>query len=317
MKHLLPSTLILATIAACSLPLQAEKVVPLKYADFEHWVTRNIKESAIIGGKTKSIYEVAPTAVDNSGQPWSPTGGTPWATSNVLARVHGVTKASAAVMPDTHPGHGRAAKLTTLMEKVKALGIINLDVVVAGSMFTGRMFEPIKSTDNPYGNMEFGVPYTGRPTHLQYDYKMVVPNTNERTYSSGFGRKKTLPGSDRAEIYIILQRRWEDAQGNLYAKRVGTARETYGKSTNGWIEGHRIPIHYGNATGKGKELIPESNAMWARNSHGKLVPVKEVGWDEADATPTHMIIMASAGSGQPYTGTLGLTLWVDNIALVE
>lgn len=307
----------ICTAALATLSAQAQTVTPLRFGDFENWVTRHIKESAIIGGNTKTVYEIGPAATDNTGKPYSPRGGSPWATSNVLAKVSGITKASNAVSPDSHPGHGKAAKLSTIMERVKALGIINLDVLVTGSIFTGVMFEPIKSTKNPYKNMEFGVPYTGRPSALKFDYKVVVPNTGTRTYSSGFGSKKTYQGTDHAEVYIILQRRWEDAKGNLFAKRVGTARETYGKSTNGWVEGHRIPIHYGNASGKGKELIPEASSMYARNSKGKLVPVKEVGWDDAGATPTHMIIMASAGSGQPYTGTEGLTLWVDNFGLVK
>ena len=47
-----------------------------------------------------------------------------------------------------------------------------------------------------------------------------------------------------------------------------------------------------------------------------MVPVKEVGWDSPDATPTHLLVMASAGSGTAYIGTIGLTLWVDNMGLV-
>jgi hypothetical protein len=62
-------------------------------------------------------------------------------------------------------------------------------------------------------------------------------------------------------------------------------------------------------------LIPESKSYYARNSKGKMVPVHEDGWASADTTPTHMLVMFSAGSGEAYIGTLGLTLWVDNVAL--
>ena len=42
-------------ILSC-LPMQGqEKVVPLKYGNMDHWVIRNIKESAIIGGNQKTI----------------------------------------------------------------------------------------------------------------------------------------------------------------------------------------------------------------------------------------------------------------------
>ena len=46
-----------------------------------------------------------------------------------------------------------------------------------------------------------------------------------------------------------------------------------------------------------------------------MVPVQEVGWDAPDATPTHIIVMFSAASGEPYVGTPGLTLRVDNVGL--
>ena len=32
----------------------------LKYGDFESWITRDIKESALMGGQTKRLYEVGP-----------------------------------------------------------------------------------------------------------------------------------------------------------------------------------------------------------------------------------------------------------------
>ena len=44
-----------------------------------------------------------------------------------------------------------------------------------------------------------------------------------------------------------------------------------------------------------------------------MVPVIEEGWDNANATPTHVILMMSSGNGEPYVGTEGLTLYVDNV----
>ncbi len=55
-------------------------------------------------------------------------------------------------------------------------------------------------------------------------------------------------------------------------------------------------------------------AYYAVNSKGKLVPVEEVGWAPADATPTHVLVMASSSCGVPFIGTEGLTLYIDNIA---
>lgn len=307
--------------AASGVGVSAQRFEPIKYGDFENWVTRNIPESRIIGGKTKSLYEIAPNATINGDKVYSNQGGSPWATSNIMAKVMGITKGSNAVFPDKRETGGRCCKMTTLMEECKALGIINVDVVVAGSIFLGKFFEPVKSTSEPYSKMEMGIPYTGRPKALRFDYKVEVPKGGGRVYSSGFGKKKTLQGTDNAEVYIILQRRWEDEDGNLYAKRVGTGREHFGRSTQGWVNGHKLPVLYGDITSRPDYkswmgLIPEEKSYYARNSKGKMVPVKEVGWDSPDATPTHLMVMASSGSGTAYIGTLGLTLWIDNVGLV-
>lgn len=306
--------------AACAM-FAANGAEPIKFGNFENWVTRNIKESKVIGGKTKQVYEIAPNATINGDQAYRNQGGSSWGTSNVMAKVCGVTKTSNAVYPDAREGGGRACKLTTQMEHCKAMGIVNIDVLVAGSIFLGEMLEPVKSTSNPYSKMVMGIPFTRRPKALQFDYKLLMPPASTgRIYSSGFSKQKHYPGNDSAEVYILLQRRWEDKDGNIYAKRVGTGRERFHKGTSGWVNDHQIPVHYGDITGQPfyksyMGLIPEEKSYYARNSKGKMVPVKEVGWDSADATPTHMLVMASAGSGNAYIGTLGLTLWVDNMAL--
>lgn len=296
----------------------AQTVVPLAYGDMDRWVRRNIRESHVLGGNEKICYAVGPSQTIDGDVPYENLGGSPWATSNVLAKVVGITKVSNAVFPDER-GTGKCAKLTTLLDHCKAAGIINIDVMVAGTMFLGRMFEPLKSTSDPYKNMEMGIAFTGRPQALVFDYKLYVPEGNTHLYSDGFKKKKTLPGSDRAEVFIFLQRRWEDSDGGLHAKRVGTGRELFGTTTD-WVNGYHLKLHYGDISGEPffksyMGLIPEKKSYCARNSKGKVVPVIEEGWDSADATPTHMIVMFSAGSGDPYTGTPGLTLWVDNVGL--
>ncbi len=305
--------------ATCVIAAAAQKTEPIKYGDFNQWVTRNIKESHIIGGNTRQVYEIGPEKTIDGDKPYVNLGGSPWATSNVLAKVCGITKTSNAVFPETRSPGNKCAKLTTRLENCKAIGIINIDVVVAGTMFLGQMFEPIKSTSNPYKKMEMGVPFTKRPAALVYDYKLYIPADGTRLYSSGFGSKKTLPGSDEAEVFVYLQRRWEDADGNIYAKRVATGREKLSKTTPDWVNGHRLPLNYGDITGKpffqpNMDLMSKEKSYCARNSKGEVVPVTEVGWDAPDATPTHIIVMFSAGCGEPYIGTVGTEFLVDNVA---
>lgn len=315
---ILRTVLAACTIAAAAAPEAAcQSVDNIKYGDFNSWVTRSIKESAVIGGGTKTLYEIGPTATINGNKAYVPQGGSPWATSNVYAKVKGIAKGSNAVYPATRSGANKCAKLCSQIEQVKVLGMINMDVMVAGSMFLGRMIEPITSTSNPYSKMEMGVPYTKRPKALRFDYKLDMPATNSRTKATGFGSKKTLPGHDNAVVFVFLQRRWEDAQGNIHARRVATGGQHFGKTTP-WTNGYKIPLQYGNASGAGSYLALRNgkNAYYARNSKGKMVPVQEEGWDEPSATPTHAIVMISAGDGEPYVGTEGLTFYVDNVAFV-
>jgi len=296
--------------------IHAQHLEPVRYGDFENWITRNIHESRIIGGNDRTLYEVGPTATVTGNKAYRNAGGSPWGTSNVYAKVSGVTKGSNAVYPAEHPGHGKCAKLCSKLEHVKALGFINMDVMVAGSMFLGEMIEPVTSTKKPYAKMNMGVAYTKRPKNLVFDYKVDMPKNATRTKATGFGSIKTLPGTDEAVVFLFLQRRWEDNKGNIHAKRVATAGRTF-KESSAWKEAYRLPLIYGDCSSDKSMgwlgLRTKDNAYYARNSKGKLVPVIEDGWDSPDATPTHVVLMMSAGNGEPYVGTVGLTLYIDNV----
>lgn len=308
--------LIASVLIAATFSVNALRLEPIKYGNMENWVTRNITESKIIGGNAKTLYEIAPRAIVNGNKEYKNTGGSPWATSNAYAKVCGVVKGSNTVEPAKRGG-STVAKCSAKMENVKALGIVNMDVMVAGSIFLGELFEPLTSTKGAFSKMEMGIPYTKRPKALVYDYEVVMPNGNTRTQSTGFSKQKTLQGRDNAEVYVLLQRRWEDEKGNIYAKRVGTGRERYNKSVP-WTRQHQLPIHYGDITKESfykpwMGLLDGDKAYYARNSKGKLVPVHEIGWDDANAIPTHVLMMASASCGEPFIGTEGLTLYIDNI----
>lgn len=313
LRYILSVTMALGSTAGVS----ALRLEPIKYGDFSNWVTRDVEESKVIGGKTKTLYEIGPTRkIPGSNKAYSNEGGSPWATSNVYAKVAGISKASGTVTPATINGN-KVAKLETKMEQVKVLGVVNMDVMVPGTIFLGRINEPITSPKGPYSKMEMGVPYTKRPAALVFDYKVDMPAVNTRVKSTGFSSKKTLQGRDNAEVYVLLQKRWEDKDGNIYAKRVGTGRERYAKSIP-WTKQHQLPIHYGDITKQSwykpwMGLLDGDKAYYAKNSKGKMVPIHEVGWADAGETPTHVMVMASATCGEAYIGTEGLTLYVDNM----
>jgi len=316
--HLLKPILSALLLTASSISAVALRLEPIKYGDFSNWVSREVAESKLLGGKKKTIYEIAPSrTIPGNNAAYVNEGGSPWATSNVYAKVAGIVKASGTVTPATINGN-KVARMEAKMEEVKVLGIINMDVMVAGTIFLGRIFEPITSPKGPYSKMEMGIPYTKRPTALVFDYRVDMPNVNTRVKSTGFSSKKTLRGRDNAEVYVLLQKRWEDRNGNIYAYRVGTGRERYSHSV-AWTKQHILPIHYGNITKQSwykpwMGLLDGDKAYYATNSKGELVPVHEVGWAPEGASPTHVLVMASSSCGEAYIGTEGLTLYIDNIA---
>lgn len=304
----------------CSDNVLAQKTERLLYGDMNNWVTRLIKESSIIGGKTKVVYEIGPSVTITKNQPYTNLGSSPWATSNVFAKVMGITKASNAVYPFTRENGDKAVKMASQLEGIKVLGMINMDVMVAGSIFLGQMIEPVSSTSDPYSKMETGIPYTKRPSAVIFDYKVDMPDTDTRIKSTGFGSKKTLPGRDSAVMYVILQRRWEDKDGNLHAKRVATGGEIFSENQPHWVNGHVVPIKYGNVKDDPKlswlGLKSGDKAIYAYNSKDKLVKVQEEDWDSPDATPTHLLLLFSAGNSEPFIGSPGLDFYVDNVSMM-
>lgn len=309
------SVTLLAAMAANSF---AQKFVPVAYGNMDHWVVRNIKESAIIGGNTKTIYAIGPSTTINGNKPYTNLGGSPWGSSNVMAKVMGIVKTNNSVYRDVHPGHGYCAKMTTHIETCKALGMINIKVLAAGSIYLGDMKEPITGTKDGPKNMNWGIRFTKRPKALRYDYKVQVPGTKTRIKETGFSGKSTVPGQDYCITVLYLQKRHEDKKGNITAKRVGTLVVKYGKST-GWVNGATYEILYGDIRNN-----PHYNAAtmglrscdYARNSKGKSVLVRETGWADKDETPTHLVLQFSSSHGGAYIGTPGNTFWVDNVGLV-
>lgn len=295
-----------------------ERFVPFKYGDFNSWVTRHVKESGIIGGDTKTLYEVGPTQSISGNEPYTNKGGSPWGTSNVMAKVSGITKTNVSVFREKRDA-GYCAKLVTHIEKVKVLGLININVLAAGSLYLGDMKEPITGTKEGPQALNWGIPFTGRPKALRYDYKVAVASSPDRIRLTGFSSKSTIKGKDLAVTVLLLQKRHEDAKGNITAKRVGTLVITYDKSTQGWKNGATYEIWYGDIRSRkdyNAELMGLRSTDYARNSHGKSVPVKETGFATAGEKPTHLVLQFSSSHGGAYIGSPGNTFWVDNVGLV-
>ena len=296
----------------------SENVVPFAYGDMDNWIVREIHESGIIGGNTKWLYELGPSDTIVGNTAFRNMGGSPWATSNVMAKVAGVVKTNTSVFPEKR-GDGMCARMETRYESVKVFGLVDIEVIAAGSVFLGTVHEPIKGTKNPQAMLQSGVPFSKKPKALRFDYKVKAAPEKNRVRSTGFSRKSTVAGQDSLAVILLLQKRWEDEEGNVYSKRVGTMVQRYTESTPDWVNDATYPILYGNITSK-PEYKPymriQVEERYTLNSKGKSVPIQEVGWAEPGEAPTHMELQFTSSHGGAYIGSPGNTFWIDNVELI-
>ena len=280
---------IILTLLFLSLSLSAQERVEV-LSDFETWTERSIKESALIGGKTKTLYKL---------------GGT-WDCSNAHAKAMGVDKVSVSVTPEKR-GEGTCCRMESTLETVSAIGI-NFKALATGSIYTGKMIDVVgmKQSNDPNSAIDMGVPFTGRPSALILDYKALIQDQTA-VYAPAKTHVKEVNGRDAGQITLILQHRWEE-NGHVYAYRVGTVQKQINESTD-WQNDFRLPVTYGKSS-----VALSNNRQKTHNSKGEMVCIEEVDY-RADVEPTHMIVQISAGSMAPFTGCPGNTMWVDNIRL--
>ncbi len=280
--------LLAIVLAALSVTAQ-ERIEVLN--DFESWTERSIKESAIIGGKTKTLYK---------------PGGV-WGCSNAYAKVMGVEKVSVSVTPEKR-GNGTCCRMESTLEIVSAIGI-NFKALATGSIYTGKMVDVIsaKQTSDPNSAIDMGIPFTGRPTALILDYKALIKD-EKAVYAPAKTQVKEVEGRDAGIITLYLQHRWEE-NGHVYAYRVGTVQKKITQSTDDWQNDFRLPVIYGKSS-----VALAKNNQKTHNSKGEMVNIEEVDY-RADVEPTHLIVQISAGCMPPFTGCPGNIVWCDNIRL--
>ena len=315
MKMKQNKVLFAAVCCLFSLSIFAEEEL-LKFGNFDSWITRSIKESVLVGGKTQTLYEIGPKGTFDGARAYTNQGGSPWGNSNVYAKVAGVVKTNVSVYPDSHKG-GQCAKLSTHIVSCKAIGVVNISVLATGSIFLGTLLEPITGSSNPMSKMSVGIPVTKKPKAVKFDYKYNSPGT-ERIRETGFSKRQKVNGKDMGQCLCLLQKRWEDAEGNIHALRIGTMRQRFSQNCD-WKEGQSFNIHYGDITHESfyqADMGLNSSGFYAINSKGKNVPIQEDGWAEADEEPTHIILKFDSSYGGAYIGTVGNTLWLDNVKLV-
>ena len=323
MRRILFSLSLTALLSLCADLHAQDNIVRMinDYGTFDRWSVREVKESGLIGGNKEYLYEFfgdRDTTVTNK-QPYEAPEGYIWRTNNVLAIVAGVVKTSNTVYPEAR-GDGYCARIETHIEEVKAMGVVNMDVVCQGALLVGALPEPIKDTKSPMAKVLYGIPFEGCPKALRLDYKAEVGN--EVIRGTGFSKLKAMGYQDFPEITVILQKRWEDEDGHVHALRVGTGIERIMEDVPEWVNGHEVTVRYGDITSDpcyqewmGLKTDPET-AYHTVNSKGKNVVVEEDGWAEPGTEPNYHMIHFIASCNKAFYGGVGNTIWVDNVELV-
>lgn len=312
---ILTFALILACNGETSAQCQGAKDIE-KWGTFDNWIVREFEESSIIGGQTRYLYEIATGDTVKGRVPYKNAPHCVWSNSNVFAIVSGVTKGSCSVFPEKR-GDGYCARLETRLEKIKAAGIININVIASGTIYLGEMLEPIRNTKNPQSKLVSGIPFTDKPAGITFDYKVLLGNNRIR--ANGLAIKE-LHDNDYADCIVMLQKRWEDKDGNVFAARVGTAFMRITETDTVWNNNYFLRINYGDITDKPfyrdyMKLIPEEESNYTRNSKGEMKPIHEISWGTLEDKPTHIIIRFSSSYGEAYVGDPTNKFWIDNVKI--
>ena len=104
---------------------------------------------------------------------------------------------------------------------------------------------------------------------------MKMSDRENRIRATGFSKITDVAGKDFPAAILLLQKRWEDADGNIFAKRVGTMVVRYYTTTD-WHNNATYEILYGDITGnpayKAHMMRLQVEERYALNSKGEAFP---------------------------------------------
>lgn len=276
------------------------------FSNMDSWYYNEIKESSIIGGETKRLYQIGDKQKYTNLK-------SAWATTNLHAKI-GVDVAVPSVFPEQRD-NGNCCRMECVINKVDVIGF-NINVLVSGTIFLGDIAEPVRSIKNPIKKLNHGIRFSSRPVSVKFSYKYKSGQNRQRVFYD----VSPVTGPDKGEFCMILQKRWEDEKGNIYAVRIGGARCFFNDTGNKWINDTTITVLYGDLSKKPfydaklMGLIPEVSELYVKNSKNKMVPIIEKGWDLKNELPTHLVLYFTASyEGINFIGSPQSVLWVDNI----
>ena len=204
-----------------------------------------------------------------------------WGTANkALSLVGGFN-----TEPISDGSSGYYAKMTT----IAAPALVR---IAAATLFTGSFTDGFPSVSDPRSNIDFGTPFTSKPSAFKVKYKYQPGDS----YEDGNGNP--LSGTDEADIYVLLEQ-WTDQDGTTIKKRVGTAWYRSSAVIANWTD-LNITITYGE--------LPSSDPDFMKPADG---------YAQDGSNPTHItVVYSSSALGDIFTGAIGSVLEVDDFELI-
>ena len=239
---------------------------------------------SIVQFTTGSILQVPNSDLDQwwlNGKVWNPwaEGGEPyWDTGNKGATTLG----SSNTFPteDTSTGTGLAAQLET-----RFVGIGVIGKLAAGNLFTGTYVR----TDGTNGILDFGRPFTERPTALRGYMKYKTAPISHA--STGFESMKGQPDTCIIWAALIDQDRPFEIRTNP------SNRQLFSPS---------LPI-----------VIAYGNVEYGYDIDSYIPFEVKLDYTSTSRKPKYLLITASASKyGDYFTGGAGATLWLDDLELL-
>lgn len=210
--------------------------------------------------------------------PWNENGVQFWDTGNTGAATLGQSN----VQPsdNTPSGSGQSAKLET-----RFIGIVGIGKLGAGSIYTGKFAK----VDGTNGILDFGRPWTVRPTRLRgyYNYTTAPINYASTEY------KYLLDRPDSCHIYIAM---------------------------TDWTEPYQIRTNPNNRhlfNPDSPEVIAYGELIRGSNTDGWQEFEIELQYRSTSRVPRYIQITCAASKyGDFFTGGAGATLYVDDFELL-
>ncbi|WP_370392392.1 PCMD domain-containing protein [uncultured Winogradskyella sp.] len=214
-------------------------------------------------------------------QPGLDADNTVWGTANRALAIAG----DANTNPEDLGNGDFAARLTS----VEAPLLVRM---AAATLFTGTFTEGFPNPTDPRSNINFGTPFSGRPSAFAVEY-LYTPGPS---YEDADGNP--LPGGDQCDIYVLLEKR----EGDM-VQRIGTGWFRSDATVSNFTD-LEVDIKYG-------ELTPSDPEFeYANIREGET-------WGDPQDTPTHItVVFSSSALGDFFTGAIGSELWVNNFELI-